>query len=584
MVDPSVAVAPIRRSRGQRRLLAVLFGLLAAVLVLELLLQSIALMLWFGTPARAATRSDHPAILCVGDSFTYGMGASDPAHSYPEQLERLLRERGVPAQVANLGWPGQRTREVLKRLPEQLERLSPRLVYVLVGTNDLGSVVPAVRREELSKSEDRRFEWRLRTLVLARLIRDWLTGNDLAARHGIEQTALLGDWHDGDTLVRFSANGQMTGWGHTLYWRVDRGDLCLDTLNRDGEVRAPCALGPDGLLLTVPTSGERVRLRRGRPANLSALVAAQLSLEDGDLARAVAGFESVLQVPDPEQEPQARAGLVRALVRSGRPDAAQQHLRALEARHAAQDPRVGKHLAAALCDLGEASRAVDVAIDLSKRDIPVDFADLMIAASSKPEQHHVVQAKVERSLEDADLRPWTRALLLRFRALAIRHTSPDAALLALAEAELLLTMPELLARMLDEPVFPAGAWERCLQSPQFDAQQRGLLRTASQRSAAAVGSVDNLAANLALIVDLCRERSAEPVFLTYPSRIPRYDSVLRRVALEQRVPLLEVSAHFEQLLKSRTYTDLFAVDAHCNDGGYLQMAELVAADAQFRMR
>jgi len=66
--------------RWRKALLATLTFLIA----LELALQVGALaMAWF-VPARAA--ADGASVLCVGDSFTFGIGARSPATSYPGQL------------------------------------------------------------------------------------------------------------------------------------------------------------------------------------------------------------------------------------------------------------------------------------------------------------------------------------------------------------------------------------------------------------------------------------------------------------------------------------------------------------------
>jgi lysophospholipase L1-like esterase len=76
-------------------------------------------------------------ILCVGDSFTWGVGASDPAHSYPSRMQRRLAESGAgPIRVVNQSLPGRNSRKVLERLDTHLEASRPALVYALVGMND----------------------------------------------------------------------------------------------------------------------------------------------------------------------------------------------------------------------------------------------------------------------------------------------------------------------------------------------------------------------------------------------------------------------------------------------------------------
>src|SRR5204862_5082060 len=77
-------------------------------------------------------------VLCVGDSFTFGLGASGRDHAYPQTLERILRERtGDPSwQVINAGHPGQDSSAVLRHLDAQLAEHRPAFVCVMVGCND----------------------------------------------------------------------------------------------------------------------------------------------------------------------------------------------------------------------------------------------------------------------------------------------------------------------------------------------------------------------------------------------------------------------------------------------------------------
>ena len=81
--------------------------LLAAIVfftVLELLLQTGAV---FASSTLAATKSNGPSVLCLGDSYTAGVGATSPEQSYPAQLQRQLRELGHDDfTVINGGCPG----------------------------------------------------------------------------------------------------------------------------------------------------------------------------------------------------------------------------------------------------------------------------------------------------------------------------------------------------------------------------------------------------------------------------------------------------------------------------------------------
>ena len=73
------------RPSGAKRLALVGVGLLVALVAFELVLQAGAFLLWRFAPREevAAARGDERVVLCVGDSNTYGVGASDAEQAYP---------------------------------------------------------------------------------------------------------------------------------------------------------------------------------------------------------------------------------------------------------------------------------------------------------------------------------------------------------------------------------------------------------------------------------------------------------------------------------------------------------------------
>ena len=114
-------------SRRLRKIGLVLVGTLGALVALELVLQVGAFLLHRSAAAPAGAGAD-VTVLCVGDSFTYGLGAADPSQSYPSVMARSPRLAGV--QVINLGWPGQDSGRVLARLPDQLATTRPSAAVV----------------------------------------------------------------------------------------------------------------------------------------------------------------------------------------------------------------------------------------------------------------------------------------------------------------------------------------------------------------------------------------------------------------------------------------------------------------------
>lgn len=76
------------------------------------------------------------AVICFGDSLTFGTGAGS-GQSYPSRLSSLL---GL--EVINAGVPGDKTADALNRLDRDVLAHNPRLVLITLGGNDLMHDVP----------------------------------------------------------------------------------------------------------------------------------------------------------------------------------------------------------------------------------------------------------------------------------------------------------------------------------------------------------------------------------------------------------------------------------------------------------
>jgi lysophospholipase L1-like esterase len=76
-------------------------------------------------------------ILCIGDSFTFGIGAAKN-ESYPSQLETILHQAYPEKnlQVINLGMPGYNSSQCLNLLKEKYNSYNPALVLAMTGMNN----------------------------------------------------------------------------------------------------------------------------------------------------------------------------------------------------------------------------------------------------------------------------------------------------------------------------------------------------------------------------------------------------------------------------------------------------------------
>ncbi len=80
------------------------------------------------------------AIVCIGDSNTFGIGAPE-GRSYPDQLREMLSAAGSERAVVNLGIAGLESGRAVDRLASALEQTPPACVLFLAGVNDYNNNV-----------------------------------------------------------------------------------------------------------------------------------------------------------------------------------------------------------------------------------------------------------------------------------------------------------------------------------------------------------------------------------------------------------------------------------------------------------
>ncbi len=166
------------RTPTMDKLLTFFLGFLFVLVVLELglritgmrypLLDPVA-----EVPARVASCPECRRVLCVGDSYVYGIGAS-PGMDFPAQLERTLHERGERIQMFNAGIPGANTGNILASLPRYLATTDPDLVIVLAGGANRNNLF-GLRDYQERSSWSARIEMALFRVRVIRLVRYALT-------------------------------------------------------------------------------------------------------------------------------------------------------------------------------------------------------------------------------------------------------------------------------------------------------------------------------------------------------------------------------------------------------------------------
>jgi lysophospholipase L1-like esterase len=76
--------------------------------------------------------------LALGDSITYGVGASKISNAYIYQARKLLKANGQNHFLINAGISGIRSDEVFTKYKGSGGRCDPDLITLMIGTNDIG--------------------------------------------------------------------------------------------------------------------------------------------------------------------------------------------------------------------------------------------------------------------------------------------------------------------------------------------------------------------------------------------------------------------------------------------------------------
>lgn len=568
-------------SPGQKRALIVLISLLASLLLLEGVLQGIAWWNWARIDAerRAESRTGEKTILCVGDSFTHGIGASDRSRSYPRVLWSKL-EQSTPGgfAVLNRGYPGFDSSDILRRLTRQLRTLRPDYVYVLIGYNDRFSVQPEVLATELeADTAPDGFRWRCRTLDLFRRIGIGLSGADPVRSYPKE---ICGLWHSDSVEVSFHEDGHMVMNGVPSRWYVLGEELRVGEAAKESSVRWRRETGRLILEGDILETG-RIELERG-PGKEDPLAAARLAIRDGRLEAAA------LLLKDCKPGPLtlgARAELSSRVGEKSRFQTRLQELRTL----AVGDAAARGELARVLIVAGQSDEGLQLARSYLAehpvhRELWTALTDL---AGREPRRLAAVVDIVDAMLAAIDDKR-LRGMVLSQRAGMVRHLGGDpvAVLKDYLESGLLLDHLNASIALLrsDPQVFNEEVIAKAKASLELSPKQRDMVEGAIREARAGANSASGrLERHLRKYAEMCRQHGARLVLLLYPEPIG-LEPAVRRVCQAGLAALVDPQPRFAEELQRRNWSELFASDGHCNDAGYALLAEIVCADLQTRAR
>jgi lysophospholipase L1-like esterase len=529
----------------------VVLAVAAALVALEALLQLGALAVaWF---APAPKRLEGAAVLCIGDSFTFGSGSTTRERSYPGALQQLLRDRGHQVTVANAGYPGQHSGDLLTKLPAQMTP-ETKVLCVLVGAND------AWRHPERAPAPSADAGAAAPQPSAFRL--EWRTGRLLALLRQFE----MGSWVEaGSSRALPEAGSARIADAEAKAAEVARGFELLAASKR---------------LLDSPLTPHWTPVD---PALDQAQVRDSWRLMTEDPPRAVEHVANLLAAHP--GSPQLLSVLAEAASRGGqqaRADAACEQLRLLAEQD--RSPMVVENLARALLQVGRTTEAYALAMQRVAED-PLAVAAWQVAqrASFLLGMREESMRAMERTVNlVGTAEPWLTASIARRYARWVLDQEPALAA-QLVTASVLIDGDDSDAR-----VFLMQAGDK-IARPHFEAAIDKLdgaegLRLAKLRAlldaqySGAAGSEWQgvLGEHLRDIVAFARSRGVEVVFLTYPFPQVGGETVLRGVAADTQSRFVPIRERFERELTTRKRDELFVADGHCNDAGYAIMAAMVA--------
>ena len=125
----------------KNKILLIAAGIFLAFLFLEISLRAagyIGRNVFLPHYDYSSVQKNEKVIFCLGDSFTYGIGAGFE-NSYPVILEKMLNaqsENNDRYRVFNLGVPGYDSGQTAEMFRRTLKKISPDMVILLSGMND----------------------------------------------------------------------------------------------------------------------------------------------------------------------------------------------------------------------------------------------------------------------------------------------------------------------------------------------------------------------------------------------------------------------------------------------------------------
>lgn len=138
----------------------------------------------FRSPEFSLEKNEKKRIVCVGDSLTFGWGATD-TETYPYLLGQKLPE----IEVINGGVIGYNTQNLIRRIEEDILPLKPDLLVCLIGWNNLREYVYGNLRP-VPKTTHSISDHFATSFLLKETLQRWDRSLKLSYRQAVKQTLL----------------------------------------------------------------------------------------------------------------------------------------------------------------------------------------------------------------------------------------------------------------------------------------------------------------------------------------------------------------------------------------------------------
>ena len=126
-------------SGRKNKFFALILGIISSLVLLEIVLRLMGSFIFpsAGKISEIKKEKGEHVILCLGDSFTHGIGARK-GESYPDQLQQIFDKRcpDKKIRVINKGVGGFNSAKVLEAFNANIDRFKPEVVIILAGTSN----------------------------------------------------------------------------------------------------------------------------------------------------------------------------------------------------------------------------------------------------------------------------------------------------------------------------------------------------------------------------------------------------------------------------------------------------------------